>query len=111
MRDIYRPEAWLAVWATGLAGWTSGLAGWASGLAGWPSGGDGWMGGWTNVQMENLPMLQDFVPYRGRCPKKEEKKKISEKEEKQGLYTTAYGWAGAVTNIKSPFGPTDCPTE
>ena len=25
---------------------------------------DGWMDGWT----ENLPILQDFVPYRGRCP-------------------------------------------
>ena len=26
---------------------------------------DGWMDG----QMENLPILQDFVLYRGRCPK------------------------------------------
>ena len=24
----------------------------------------------TNKQMENLPILQDFVPYRGRCPKR-----------------------------------------
>ncbi len=24
----------------------------------------------TNGWMENLPILQDFVPYRGRCPKK-----------------------------------------
>ena len=35
-------------WASDLTGWASGLAGWASGLAG---------------------ILQDFVPYWGRCPK------------------------------------------
>ena len=27
----------------------------------------GW-GGWTDGQTEFLPILQDFVPYRGRCP-------------------------------------------
>ena len=38
---------------------------------------DGWMDGWTDgrtvgwtdVRTENLPILQDFVPYRGRWPK------------------------------------------
>ena len=37
---------------------------------------DGWMDGRTygqtdvrtEVRTENLPILQDFVPYRGRCP-------------------------------------------
>ena len=33
---------------------------------------DGWTDGqtdkWTDGQTENLPILQDFVPYRGRCP-------------------------------------------
>ena len=27
-------------------------------------------GGRTYVRTENLPILQDFVPYRGRCPKR-----------------------------------------
>ena len=26
------------------------------------------MDGWMDGRMENLPILQDFVPYRGRCP-------------------------------------------
>ena len=39
----------------------SGLAGCALGLAGWPRGG-------TDGRMETLPVLQDFVPYWGRCP-------------------------------------------
>ena len=36
----------------------------------------GWLGGTykrTNERTENLPILQDFVPYRGRCPKREGK--------------------------------------
>ena len=28
----------------------------------------GWTNGWTDGQMEFLPILQDFVPSRGRCP-------------------------------------------
>ena len=40
------------------------LAGWASGLAGWPRGGNVRTYGRT----ENLPILQDFAPYRGCCP-------------------------------------------
>ena len=69
-----KPEAWLAGWASdwagwasGLAGWTSGLAGCASGLAGWTSGLAGWPRG-GDRPTENLPILQDFVPYLGRCP-------------------------------------------
>ena len=27
----------------------------------------------TDVRTENLPILQDFVPYRGRCPKMSER--------------------------------------
>ena len=27
-----------------------------------------WTEGWMNGHIENLPILQDFVPYRGRCP-------------------------------------------
>ena len=56
------PSGWLAVW---LAVWASDLAGWASGLAGWPRGGEGRIDKWT----ENIPMLQDFVPYWSHCPK------------------------------------------
>ena len=29
---------------------------------------DGQMDGWMNGRMENLPILQDFFPYRGCCP-------------------------------------------
>ena len=29
---------------------------------------DRWMDGHMDVRTENLPILQDFVPYRGRCP-------------------------------------------
>ena len=36
----------------------------------WPRGGDGRMDRRTKEHSENLPILQDFVPYRGRCPKK-----------------------------------------
>ena len=59
-----KPKAWLAGRASDLAGWAAGLAGWASGLTGWPRERDVWM----HVLMENLPILQDFVPYWGHCP-------------------------------------------
>ena len=49
----------LAGWASGLTGWASGLGGCASGQAGWPRGGNGQADG----QTENLPILQDFVPF------------------------------------------------
>ena len=44
----------------------SSLADWASGLGGWPRGETY---GRSDGQTENLPILQDFVPYRGRCLK------------------------------------------
>ena len=67
-REPARPQA------SGQDGWVSGLAGWASGLAGQPRGGIyGWTNKRTDIQTyrrtENLPILQDFVPYQGRCPK------------------------------------------
>ena len=33
--------------------------------------------GRTYVRTENLPILQDFVPYRGRCPKSSQQHKIN----------------------------------
>ena len=38
--------------------------------------------GQTDVCTENLPILQDFVPYRGRCPASQ--RKIYANKEKQG---------------------------
>ena len=35
---------------------------------------------WTDGQTENLPILQDFVPYRGRCPKRQQ---IQQKQGRQ----------------------------
>ena len=61
------PQIWLAGWASDLASWASGLAAWASGLAGWPRGEGMYVH--TDGHRENLPILQDFVPYRGCCPK------------------------------------------
>ena len=46
--------------------------GWLSLRPGWLGLKPGWMaqrGGCKDEWMENLPILQDFVPYRGRCPK------------------------------------------
>ena len=43
---------------------------------------DGRMDGRTDVRRENLPILQDFVPYRGRCPASQ--RKIYANKEKQG---------------------------
>ena len=40
------------------------------------------MDGRTDVRTENLPILQDFVPYRGRCPASQ--RKIYANKEKQG---------------------------
>ena len=40
------------------------------------------MDGRTDVRTENLPILQDFVPYRGRCPASQ--RKIYGNKEKQG---------------------------
>ena len=40
------------------------------------------MEGRMDVRTENLPILQDFVPYRGRCPASQ--RKIYANKEKQG---------------------------
>ena len=52
-----------------MAGCASDLAGWSSGLAVWASGLAGWLAGLAILQMENIPILQDSIPYLGRCPK------------------------------------------
>ena len=45
---------------------------WLAGPQAWLDGPEGGMDGQTDVRtdirMENLPILQDFVPYRGCCP-------------------------------------------
>ena len=61
-------------------GWLGLRPGWLGLRPGWLGLRPGWMaqrGGRTDVRTyertENLPILQDFVPYRGRCPKKKKK--------------------------------------
>ena len=69
-----------------MADWASGLADWASGLAGWPKEGNGWMDRQTDGPAKNLPILQDFVPYWGRCPKRRKRRiKRSKKREEKKL--------------------------
>ena len=55
-----------------LQGWLAGPQAWLAGPQAWldgPEGGtDGWMDKCTDEQTENLPILEDFVPYRCRCP-------------------------------------------
>ena len=69
-------EACLAGSEACLAGSEACLAGSKACLAGsWAlEGGNGHTGGQTDRQTygwtENLPIIQDFVPYWGRCPKK-----------------------------------------
>ena len=53
-----QPSLRLQTWLAGPQIW----------LAGPEGGGDGQTEGWTDRQMENIPILQDFVPYWGRCP-------------------------------------------
>ena len=68
-----------------LAGSEACLAGSKACLAGsWAleGGTDGHTDGHTNGRTENLPILQDFVPYRGRCPKRKGKIKERKKKEK-----------------------------
>ena len=43
--------------------------GWLGLRPGWLAQRGGRTDGRTNERTENLPILQDFVPYRGRCPK------------------------------------------
>ena len=45
---------------------------WLVGPQAWLDGPEGGMDGQTKECMENLPILQDFVPYRGCCPKSQE---------------------------------------
>ena len=56
-----------------MAGSASDLAGWSSGLAVWASGLAGWLASWAILQMENIPILQDSIPYPGRCPKPDDR--------------------------------------
>ena len=45
------------------------LQAWLAGPQAWLDGPEeGWMDGRTDVRTENLPILQDFVPYQGCCP-------------------------------------------
>ena len=63
-------EAWVAGSEAWLSGSEACLAGSEPCLAGfWALGGR--VNERTNERTENLPILQDFVPYRGRCPKRE----------------------------------------
>ena len=59
-------------WLGGLAGWLGGLASWLC-RSGWLALGLGWllggMDGCIDGQTENIPILQDFVPYPGRYPR------------------------------------------
>ena len=61
---------------------------------------DGWMDrckGWTDGRTEFLPILQDFVPYRGRCPATFNKYKQHNNEttKKQGK---------GIADLMMPFG-------
>ena len=38
----------------------------------------GGMNRWTYKRTENLPILQDFIPYRGRCPASTKKTQIQQ---------------------------------
>ena len=54
-------------------GWLGLRPGWLGLRPGWMAQRGEWTDGQTDEQTdgqtENLPILQDFVPYRGRCPK------------------------------------------
>ena len=76
------PEAWLAgpeAWLAGPEAWLTGPQAWLAGPQAWLDGPEGGTYGRTygqtdvrtDVRTENLPILQDFVPYWGRCPKSE----------------------------------------
>ena len=59
-------EGLRASWEGPKASWEGPKASWEALRASWEApGGDGR----TNGRTEFLPILQDFVPYRGRCPK------------------------------------------
>ena len=69
-----------------LAGWLDMRPGWLalSIYAGWLGLRHGWMAQ-KDIHRENLPILQDFVPYRGRCPASQ--RKLWANIEKQGMGT------------------------
>ena len=63
-------EGLRASWEGLRASWEGPKASWEALRASWEApGGDGRTDGRTNERTEFLPILQDFVPYRGRCPK------------------------------------------
>ena len=55
----------------GSEGWLEGSEGQPAGSEGQPAGSEGEPeGGCTDVRKEFFPILQDFVPCRGHCPKR-----------------------------------------
>ena len=65
IQPVNQPMGWLAwhqVWLSGPQVWLAGPQAMLDG----PEGGTDKQ---TNEQTENLPILQDFIPYPGCCPK------------------------------------------
>ena len=60
---FYRPS-WLGL----RPGWLCLRPGWLGLRPGWMAQRGERTDGWTDKRMENLPILQDFVPYWGHCP-------------------------------------------
>ena len=73
--------------------------GWLGLRPGWLGLKPGWMaqrgGGRTNERMENLPILQDFVPYRGRCPKSSPKTSNGQQFPCPALLSPWFSWGEA----------------
>ena len=64
------PQAWLAGPKTWLAGpqiWLAGPQAWLAVPQAWLAGPQIWLAG-PHRLTENLPILQEFAPYQGRCP-------------------------------------------
>ena len=76
-----------------------GLPGWLSGLLG-PSKGNGWTDGWMDGWMENLPILQDFVSYRGHCPASPMKTKEKVEQGKGTADHLKLAYSGALASIE-----------
>ena len=66
-------EGLRASWEGPKAGWEGPKASWEALRASWEAPGGGRINGRTDKRTEFLPILQDFVPYRGRCPIKGKK--------------------------------------
>ena len=73
----------LAGWLAGPQAWLAGPQAWLAGPQAWLDGPEGGTNGWTDGRTENLPILQDFVPYQGRCPASPHENK-EEKEQSKG---------------------------